>query len=118
VGFFGGPWGMAITGVTVGLQLLISWLGRTDEATQRTAQATTDYKSALEAAKGAINDTTREAAAKAAQDAGLLEAMRQGEDALTVHCPVPTQLGDPAGEALQRRGATNSPASTTRSSTR
>jgi hypothetical protein len=73
MGLFGGPWGIAITGATVGLGFLFDMLNKTGQSTKETEQATSDYASALEAAHGAINKNTRDAAAKAAQDAGLLD---------------------------------------------
>lgn len=72
MGFFGGPWGLAIVGVTVGLSLLVSWLGSSDAATNKLTDATHSYAQALEESNGAIDANVRKAAAKAAQDAGLL----------------------------------------------
>ncbi len=77
MGLFGGPWGLAITGVTVGLGFLVQWLTRTDERTKAVKQATQDYTSALNSAQGAIDANVRAAAAKAAQDAGLLDAAQK-----------------------------------------
>jgi hypothetical protein len=72
-GVFGGPWGIALAGATVGVTLLSSVLGDSDAQTKKTTQATQDYADALRAANGVINESVRQAAAKAAQDAGLLD---------------------------------------------
>jgi TP901 family phage tail tape measure protein len=74
LGVFGGPWGLAITGVAVGLSLLVSWLGKSDDAANAASDAQMGLKSALEASKGALDANVRAAAAKAAQDEGLLDA--------------------------------------------
>jgi hypothetical protein len=71
---FGGPLGLAITGVTVGLGFLVQWLNKSDDATSQTAQSQTELAQALKASKGAIDDNVRAAAAKEAQDQGLLDA--------------------------------------------
>ncbi|MCU1613013.1 MAG: phage tail tape measure protein, partial [Frankiales bacterium] len=80
LGFFGGPWGLAITGATVGLSLLVSWLGKSDDATSASARATQtateaqqSYKQALSATNGVMDESVRRAAAKALQDNGLLD---------------------------------------------
>jgi hypothetical protein len=75
--FFGGPWGIAIAGATLGLSALVGWLGSTDDATEETKQATQDYTDALRQANGVINDSVRAAAAKAAQDAGILDVAQK-----------------------------------------
>lgn len=75
VGFLGGPWGIAITGVVGGLSLLTSWLGKSDDAAAAATDGQRDLAAALAASKGAIDANVQAAAAKAAQDKGLLDAM-------------------------------------------
>jgi TP901 family phage tail tape measure protein len=77
VGMLGGPWGLAIAGATLGLSALVSWLGDTGEATDDTTLATQDYEAALRSANGVIDESVRRAAAKVAQDEGLLDVAKQ-----------------------------------------
>jgi hypothetical protein len=92
LGMLGGPWGLAITGATVGLGFLVNWLGKSDESTKRATQATQGYAGALEQANGVINETVRQSAAKAAQDAGLLDvADKVGISLSTVTTAITTQ---------------------------
>jgi hypothetical protein len=65
LGMFGGPWGLAITG------------SRSDEGTKRVTEATKSYADALERSKGAIDSNVRSAAAKSAQDSGLLDVAKK-----------------------------------------
>jgi hypothetical protein len=76
--------------VTVGLSLLVSWLGKSGEASQATQRATQDYADALRDANGVITENVVQTAAKAAQDSGLLDvaqaagiALPQVTDAIT-----------------------------------
>jgi hypothetical protein len=92
LGMLGGPWGLAITGATVGLGFLVNWLGKSDESTKRATQATQGYADALRTANGVINESVRQAAAKAAQDAGLLDvADKVGISLSTVTTAITTQ---------------------------
>jgi TP901 family phage tail tape measure protein len=73
VSFFGGPWGLAVAGAAVGLTALVSWLNASSDASKEAESAQADLVAALEASNGAIDDNVRAAAAKSAQDAGLLD---------------------------------------------
>lgn len=72
LGVLGGPWGLAITGATVALTGLWSWLNNTGEATDEAKSATEGYAQALKQSSGALDENVRAAAAKAAEDSGLL----------------------------------------------
>ena len=73
MGFFGGPWGLAVAGAVTGLSLLSSGMFSSREATEEAQAAQRDFAAALRESRGAIDDNVRAAAAKAAQDAGLLD---------------------------------------------
>lgn len=98
VGFLGGPWGIALGAATIGVSLLASWLGKNDASTQRVTQATQDYAGALRQANGVISESVRQAAAKAAQDAGLLDVAERAGVAL----PDVTSAITDQGAALDR----------------
>ena len=77
--FFGGPWGAAIAGVGIGLVGLIDLIVSDTEATKKTKAATEEWTQALQAANGVIDENVRKQAAKALQDAGVLDvAQRAG----------------------------------------
>ncbi len=79
IGAFGGPWGLAITGATVGLSYLVSSMGQSDQATQKAKTAQEGFAQALRESNGAITENVRQTAAKSAQDTGLLDvASRAG----------------------------------------
>jgi hypothetical protein len=99
---FGGPWGIAITGVTVGLGFLVSWLSKDDAATRRVADATKSYADALRQANGVIDENARKAAAKAAQDSGLLTFARKIEVSLPAMTDAITRQGDAYGTVRAR----------------
>jgi TP901 family phage tail tape measure protein len=84
VGFFGGPWGLAIAGATVGISLLVSWLSKSSEATQQAAQYEKDLTDALVQSNGALDENVRKLAAKAAGDDGLLLAAQRAGVSLPV----------------------------------
>jgi hypothetical protein len=94
MGFFGGPWGLALTGATVGVSLLTSVLGDSSEATKKSKQAAQDYADALREANGVINESVRQAAAKAAQDAGVLDVSKKLGIALPDVTSAITNQGD------------------------
>jgi hypothetical protein len=96
LGAFGGPVGLAITGLTVGLGFLIPALSGGSEATEQITQATQDYADALAQANGVIDETVRRAAAKAAQDAGLLDVAEE----LGISLPTVTDAITGQGDAL------------------
>ncbi|MCW2811415.1 MAG: phage tail tape measure protein, partial [Friedmanniella sp.] len=77
---FGGPWGLAITGVIGSFALLSSASDDNSaatfavaRATERATSAQQSYKQALEATNGVIDESVRRSAAKALQDDGLLD---------------------------------------------
>jgi hypothetical protein len=74
VGLLGGPWGIALTGATIGLGYLVSSLGDSDQVAEEAKAAQEGFAAALRDSKGAIDENVRAAAAKAAQDNGLLAA--------------------------------------------
>jgi len=88
VGALGGPWGIAIT---AGTTLLGLWAAHQQEANQRTQ----DFRSALEASGGAIDDTTKKLAAQQLQESGALDAAKQ----------LGINLGDLTQAALGNRDA-------------
>lgn len=74
---FGGPWGAAIAGVSVGLSLLAG-------ANAKAAQEEADHKrrvetlsDALRESKGVIDDNVRSLAAKALEDSGAAKSARE-----------------------------------------
>lgn len=73
MGMLGGPWGLAIVGATV----LLTWLaGRSQQAEQeqrQLADAGREVAKAIAEQDGVLNGATRNAAAKAAEDEGLLQ---------------------------------------------
>lgn len=73
VGFLGGPWGIAIGAATVGLGFLTQALGDSDESAEKAETAQRAFADAVKESNGVIDDNVRSAAAKAAQDAGLLD---------------------------------------------
>jgi hypothetical protein len=73
IGLLGGPWGLAIAGATVGLGFLISGLNDSDDSALDAETAQRSFADAVRDANGAIDENVRQAAAKAAQDAGLLD---------------------------------------------
>jgi hypothetical protein len=97
LGAFGGPVGLAITGLTVGLGFLIPALSDSSDVTEETAAATRSYADALAAANGEIDESVRRAAAKAAQDSGLLDLA----DELGIALPTVTDAITGQGNALE-----------------
>jgi hypothetical protein len=75
LGFFGGPLGLAITGVTIGLGFLVSALSDTGDETEDVVSRQNDLTDALRASKGAIDANVRAAAAKVLQDEGVLTTL-------------------------------------------
>jgi TP901 family phage tail tape measure protein len=73
MGAFGGPIGLAITGITIGLTALVPWLSKSSDAAERHALAQDRLKDALEATDGAIDDVARKAAAEILVDSRLNE---------------------------------------------
>lgn len=73
IGLLGGPWGIAVTGATLGLGFLVDKLGSSDAVAKAAESAQRGFADALKQTKGAIDENVRAAAAKAAQDSGLLE---------------------------------------------
>jgi TP901 family phage tail tape measure protein len=105
LGMFGGPWGLAIGGATVGLGFLIDAFTGDSEATKKAAAATDSYRAALEASNGVIDDNVRRAVAKGAADAGLLDAAKRAGVALPIVTDAITNQGvalDVTREALQK----------------
>ncbi|HET9499792.1 MAG TPA: hypothetical protein VFO98_05995, partial [Marmoricola sp.] len=79
VGFLGGPWGIALTAAGLGLGMFLK--------SQAEAKARVDaLRESLDQQTGAITDNTREAAARALESQGALQAAEQlgiGLDTLT-----------------------------------
>ena len=73
IGMFGGPWGLAIGGAVTGLSLLVSWLGNSNDASEEAKSAQREFADALRESNGVVDESVRAAAAKAAQDSGLLD---------------------------------------------
>jgi hypothetical protein len=70
----GGPFGIAILAIAGSFALLSSATEKNKNVTVDTTAAQRDFQQALEATNGVIDESVRKAAAKAAQDAGLLDA--------------------------------------------
>ncbi|TFV49540.1 phage tail tape measure protein [Blastococcus sp. TF02A-35] len=68
VGAFGGPWGLAITGATLGLGSLVSWLDQSSVSTEQAASYQQRLADALEESNGALNENVRAIAAREAAD--------------------------------------------------
>ncbi len=72
-GFLGGPWGLAVAGATIGLGYLITSMDDSSDVSEQAETAQQDFAAAVRESNGAINESVRAAAAKAAQDSGLLK---------------------------------------------
>ncbi|TFV66084.1 UNVERIFIED_ORG: phage tail tape measure protein [Bacillus sp. AZ43] len=77
LGLFGGPLGLAITGVTLGLSFLVPALIKSGDAADEAALSQSNLKRALEETEGAIDATVRAAAAKDLVDSGLNDWARK-----------------------------------------
>lgn len=73
VGVLGGPVGIAIGATTIGLGFLTDALGDSRDVAEDASAAQTTFADAVRETNGAIDESVRAAAAKAAQDAGLLD---------------------------------------------
>lgn len=76
-GLLGGPLGVAITGVTIGLSFLASHHAEAEAAAQRSASAEQAYADALRESQGQITGSIRSQAAKRAQDSEALDLARK-----------------------------------------
>lgn len=77
VGLLGGPMGLAITGVTIGLSLLAERSAEAGRKAAEQAGRTTELANALAATNGVITESVRIVAAKQAQDAGVIDGARK-----------------------------------------
>jgi hypothetical protein len=95
MGLLGGPWGLALAGAAA----LLAWLaGRSAEAEQKQrklAEAGKSVAQAIAEQNGEYNKTTRQAAAKAAEDEGLLKIA----DELGISLPRVTNAVEGQGNA-------------------
>jgi len=66
--FMTGPWGAAIGVATLALGGLVTWLGKSSQASQEAQDYQHQLASALRESKGAIDDTVRAMAAQKAED--------------------------------------------------
>jgi hypothetical protein len=73
VGFLGGPWGVALAAVTVGIGLWVSSSQKAAREQRELADAGKSVADAIREQNGVMNESVRHAAAKAAQDKGLLK---------------------------------------------
>jgi hypothetical protein len=83
VTMLGGPVGLAITAITIGLGFLTSWLGKSDGATKDATAAQQSYADALAQSNGLITESVRQSAAKSAADAGVLSVAKSAGIALS-----------------------------------
>jgi len=72
VSFLGGPWGIAIAAVTLGLGLFIAQNQKAEARQRDLADAGKRVAQALREQNGLINESVRQVAAKEAEDKGLL----------------------------------------------
>jgi hypothetical protein len=96
MGLLGGPWGLAITGATA---LISFFAGKSAEAEKRQqdlADAGAHVAQVLRDQKGAYNQSARDAAAKEAEDQGLLQKAQQ----LGISLPMVTSAVLQQGDAL------------------
>jgi TP901 family phage tail tape measure protein len=66
--FMTGPWGMAIGVATLALGGLVTWLGKSSEASEEAVSYQDQLAEALRTSKGAIDDNIRAMAAQQAED--------------------------------------------------
>lgn len=76
-GAMGGPLGLAVAGLSIGLPLLSSLFGDNEDEANKAARANSNLAKALEESEGVINENVRAAAALDAQEKGLLDAADQ-----------------------------------------
>lgn len=74
MGVLGGPWGLALAGAVVGLTFLTSQTAAASARQQGLADAGKHVAEVLREQNGVVNDTVRAAAAKDAEDQGLLKS--------------------------------------------
>ena len=74
MGFFGGPWGLALTAATVGLTFLAGQSAKAEARQQDLANAGKHVAEVLREQGGVINEKVRAAAAADAEDKGMLKA--------------------------------------------
>lgn len=77
VSLLGGPMGLAITGVTIGLSLLAERSAEAGRKAAEQAGRTTELANALAATNGVITESVRIVAAKQAQDAGVIDGAKR-----------------------------------------
>jgi hypothetical protein len=77
VSFLGGPWGVAITAVVGSFALLSSVTEENEQVTYDATDAQRSFADALRESNGVIDDNVRRSAAKAAQDAGILDVAEE-----------------------------------------